>query len=368
MTDFVNTREEMGEAAALDAVVARTLAEIKEDGVASIGSYALYNNLSLKRVNFPELTDMGSDAMEGCTNLEVVDIGKKCTIATKAFKGNSRLASIILRGTTMSTLSKTDALTGVPIKWGMGGVYVPAALLNTYKAGSNWSVYADNIFPIEDYPRADYSTITDTWEQIFAAETDGTYTGKYHVGDTKTLTMGNKVVYMQVAAIDGDNLADGSGKAKITWIAKHIYDTHVILTPPFNDDKSWANSTMRSYLISDVFTAIPAVVQNNIKEVVKTYYDNNSSSTKTSNDRIWIPSYREVMLGTDREDSGVQYSALFPDKSSRIKYDAASGTAGIWWLRTEHPGISYYEHVLSTGGSGYESVGAAQGVVFGFCT
>jgi hypothetical protein len=31
-------------------------------------------------------------------------------------------------------------------------IYVPAALVDSYKAASNWSTYADQIRAIEDYP------------------------------------------------------------------------------------------------------------------------------------------------------------------------------------------------------------------------
>jgi hypothetical protein len=35
---------------------------------------------------------------------------------------------------------------------GTGYIYVPATLVDTYKAGTNWSTHADQIRAIEDYP------------------------------------------------------------------------------------------------------------------------------------------------------------------------------------------------------------------------
>lgn len=39
-----------------------------------------------------------------------------------------------------------------PMKSGTGYIYVPAALVDSYKAATNWSTYADQIRAIEDYP------------------------------------------------------------------------------------------------------------------------------------------------------------------------------------------------------------------------
>ena len=52
----------------------------------------------------------------------------------------------------MATLANTNAFTNTPIKSGAGYIYVPAALVDSYKAATNWSVYADQIRAIEDYP------------------------------------------------------------------------------------------------------------------------------------------------------------------------------------------------------------------------
>lgn len=368
MAEFINTRDSMGEAAALDALVAGTLTELNENGTTSIGTRALYGNRGLQRVNFPALTTMNTYAMANCANLETVDIGAKCTISANAFNGDSKLKDIILRGDTMSTLSNVNALTGTPIPIGMGGIYVPSALLATYKSGSNWSTYASNIFPIDDYPKSDYSTITDTWEQILAAEENGTYSTKYHIGDTKAISVGEQLVYMQIAAIDGDELADNSGNAKITWLAKNFYTTHN-MNSSSTTTGGWPATAMRSYLESDVLTALPQAVQAAIKAVKKTYYDYASTSTLTSNDRIWIPSTREICFtGSNlKENSGVQYSGLFTNDNSRIKYNMTSGSAYGWWLRSANGSSGFY-YVYSNGSYGNSGANFAGGVVFGFCT
>ena len=81
---------------------------------------------------------------------------------------------------------------------------------------ATWSPVPTGITGDTDcYAIWDRITITDTWEQIFAAEADGTYSTKYAVGDTAKFVLGeSETVVMQIVAMDTDDLADGSGKAK----------------------------------------------------------------------------------------------------------------------------------------------------------
>lgn len=65
--------------------------------------------------------------------------------------------------------------------------------------------------------------ISDSWADIIASINDGTYSTKYKVGNYKPIDLGSSgVINMQIAAKDKDVLADGSGNAPITWIAKEL--------------------------------------------------------------------------------------------------------------------------------------------------
>ena len=68
------------------------------------------------------------------------------------------------------------------------------------KSASNWSTYADNIYPIVAYPVTNFETITDSWSQIIASIDDGSYSTKYAVGDTKKININNVDVYAQIVA------------------------------------------------------------------------------------------------------------------------------------------------------------------------
>jgi hypothetical protein len=62
------------------------------------------------------------------------------------------LTTVILRVNKVCTLANVSAFNNTPIKNGSGYVYVPSALVDSYKAASNWSTYAAQIRAIEDYP------------------------------------------------------------------------------------------------------------------------------------------------------------------------------------------------------------------------
>ena len=91
--------------------------------------------------------------------------------------------------------------------------------------------------------------ITDTWEQIFAAEADGTYASKYNVGSYVVLAADTEgVVCAEIAAKNADPLADGTGNAKITWITKYLANTNKRMNPDvvtvykYPDVPSWSAS------------------------------------------------------------------------------------------------------------------------------
>lgn len=74
------------------------------------------------------------------------------TVANYTFYSCTTLDTLILRSTSIATLAGVSAFTNTPIKSGTGYIYVPAALVDGYKAATNWSTYAAQFRAIEDYP------------------------------------------------------------------------------------------------------------------------------------------------------------------------------------------------------------------------
>ena len=183
-------------------------------------------------------------------------------------------------------------------------------------------------------------TISDSWEEIIAAGEDGTYIDKYQIGDTKELDLGEEgVIRMELVALDADELADGSGNAHMTWIAKDLLHTKHAMNEEATNSGGWPESDMRAWLQDSILPLFPDAVRSNIKEVKKYSYSRSDRGTISSTDKIWIPSLREVRdteelretYGVDAEDAGPEYLEAFSDDSIKRQRD---DKLCYWWLRS----------------------------------
>lgn len=74
-------------------------------------------------------------------------------LPAQTFNVCSALTELILRkSNSICTLSNVNAINNTPIGKGTGYVYVPSALVYSYKGNTNWSAFANQIRAIEDYP------------------------------------------------------------------------------------------------------------------------------------------------------------------------------------------------------------------------
>ena len=128
-----------------------TLTNVSIPKVKSLGVRAFSYSSTLTEINLPVIRDILASCFERCTNLERVDVGTTVAIARSAF-ANTHLNTLILRGTTMSTLSSTSALEGTDIDAGVGYIYAPEAIIEEYRSGTNWSTWSSRFRAIEDYP------------------------------------------------------------------------------------------------------------------------------------------------------------------------------------------------------------------------
>ena len=240
---------------------------------------------------------------------------------------------------------------------------------------SNTNITADTSCYAQFVDEDMYESISDTWSEIIANVSNGTYSTKYHIGDTKKIDLGTEgEVIMQIVGIDADDLADNSGKAPMTWISKQLLKTSHRMNPEKQGGTSgtgalggWEACEMRSYLINTIKPLLPSEVRNALKTVNKYSRIYNTSGTAVDNvvpnDDIWIPSAYEMNF-TGYETSGVTYSTAFPDNASRIKHKVG-GSAAWWWLRSIN-GPNSFRVVGSDGG--YDGYGAhsSGGVAVGF--
>lgn len=95
----------------------------------------------------------GEDVLNALIDRSIVEISSSSatSIGDVAFESCSVLKSLLLRGNNVCTLSNKNAFNSTPIASGTGYIYVPSALIEQYKAATNWSTYAAQFRALEDY-------------------------------------------------------------------------------------------------------------------------------------------------------------------------------------------------------------------------
>lgn len=120
-----------------------------------IQNWAFGENSNLTEIKLPKVYSIYTAAFYGCTKLTKLDIGGQESITANGISANNItnncpvLETIILRWDKCPSLTTTNAFRG-PIEEGTGYIYVPNALIETYRSATNWSKY--NYRAIEDYP------------------------------------------------------------------------------------------------------------------------------------------------------------------------------------------------------------------------
>lgn len=201
MSEFINTIDALGDAAVVDSIIDRSITEFNDDKLTSIGKSAFQYCTMLETVDIPNCTSCGVDIFAYCTGLTSVNLPnlssvptdnwnafnncrslknitlplvKKvightsfngCSALEKAdfatctgfsgyslFKNCASLYALILRSTAnVASLYTANPCIGTPIASGTGYIYVPSALVDSYKAATNWSTYASQFRALEDY-------------------------------------------------------------------------------------------------------------------------------------------------------------------------------------------------------------------------
>lgn len=210
--------------------------------------------------------------------------------------------------------------------------------------------------------------ISDSWPEILAAIDDGSARQRYAVGAWKPLVLDKfGAINMQLAGFDLDERADGTGKAPTTWIAQELlpkeYSMYGNYFFPFAfpnwDGVGWEGSDLRSWLQNEVLLSFPDVIKNRLLSVTKlqwAYDKEGDRYTQATEDRLWIPSYSEVLE---------VYSDLFKDTDDNRVKDRG-GTASWWWLRSAYSSVDAY-YIKTNGNYSSSHLHNLGGVLVGFC-
>lgn len=107
------------------------------------GSSTFEGCSKLADVNINACVTLPQSTFRYCGSLPIIDLPNCTRLNNTAFDGCHSLQTVILRSSTVCTISHVNAFQNTPLR-GYGGtysghVYVPSALLETYKTTANWS-------------------------------------------------------------------------------------------------------------------------------------------------------------------------------------------------------------------------------------
>lgn len=109
------------------------------------------HKMTVREIHLPNLgtsialnLNFGSaTAANACQSLEVCDIGKAKSIAANTFANCYKLQTLIMRRTgSVTTCANVSAFLNTPLRGRnslTANIYVPSALIDSYKAASNWT-------------------------------------------------------------------------------------------------------------------------------------------------------------------------------------------------------------------------------------
>lgn len=127
--------------------MASSLTGVNFPSVNRIGQYAFTSCTNLANVSIPKATFIGQQAFNGCSSMEIIDLPSATSIRSGAFISCSKLKTMILRDE--STVCSLASSSSIPST--IESIYVPDALVNSYKSASNWSSFASKIKPLSEY-------------------------------------------------------------------------------------------------------------------------------------------------------------------------------------------------------------------------
>ncbi len=119
--------------------------------ITTLSNYTFQYCASLEDVDIPKATSIGQYSFDSCKALTTLDLPLVQSIGNYAFLNCASLTSLILRNSTMCSLSNVGAFQLTPIEAGTGYIYVPFLLLEEYQNATNWNVFRGQFRALEDY-------------------------------------------------------------------------------------------------------------------------------------------------------------------------------------------------------------------------
>ncbi len=211
-----------------------------------------------------------------------------------------------------------------------------------------------------------------TWEEIKEASSSGMASKYWSVGDTIDITCTNgQVLTLQIYDFLHDDLANGAGKAGITFGLKNLaYSLEHMETAGFNTG-GFVGTCLYDWLTEDLWNTLPADLRAVIQPVKKkTSAGGTSKTLRTDNVSIFLFSQVECTgsASVSVSGEGTKYP-IFTDNNSRMKaLSNGTGSTNNWWTRSPaSSNTSDYVNISTTGGASTYRASSNLGICFGFC-
>lgn len=181
---------------------------------------------------------------------------------------------------------------------------------------------------------------------------------------------------VEIIEYNHDNLADGSGKATLTFMCKNLPGFRKPMYGSSVDNAGWEHSTMREFCNGELFNAFPTELQTIIEPVLKISDGGEvNRALVTTTDKCWLASYPEVGFASISEvlpGQGEVYASTYStNKNSRVKYLPDGYTPYGWWLRSSSYSLTSDSALfcrVQASGILYGDIETNKyAVVFGFC-
>lgn len=233
-----------------------------------------------------------------------------------------------------------------------------------------------------------WSAINSYWTQIDSdvdafennSITEDEFKKKYPIGGRMLIpVIVDGVEYnadVEIIEYNHDNLADGSGKATLTFMCKNLPGFRKPMYGSSVDNAGWEHSTMREFCNGELFNAFPAELQAIIEPVLKISDGGEvNRALVTTTDKCWLASYPEVGFASISEvlpGQGEVYASTYStNKNSRVKYLPDGYTPYGWWLRSSSYSLTSDSALfcrVQASGILYGDIETNKyAVVFGFC-
>ena len=189
------------------------------------------------------------------------------------------------------------------------------------------------------------------------------------------LTNGKTLEY-RIIGINHDDLADGSGKAGLTFLT-----TSTTISSRMNATETnaggWEKSELRTKMNSgEIWNLLPSDFQSKVKSVKKLTNNvgggsaNKNAAVTATSDKLFLLSYSEIVptsyWASDypwSSSEGTQYEAFKGKVTENYSGNDCLNIGGRWWERSANP--NYSHNFLNVGSNGDPSNG--NGATYSFC-